>query len=560
MNRNLIFILALVLFAGSAFAVHTTTVLFPSDSNNLTGTVGIKFNITDGNFVAATYDVNVTIAVSTSAGAFTTYLVRDVNANAYCGAAANYADVNCTYTFDTTTVADGNYFVDINAITLLTTIDSNSMTNDWNSTIDSSNSSFSIDNSGPTISSPSPSGFVDPSVTMSVITNESATCRYDSLDVAYASMGAGTTSGLGTSHSWNLTFTAAEGLKTFYIRCINTPGVTSTGTTISFTVRSAGGSGGSFCGDNICDSSESAATCAADCPAVCGDGTCTGTESKNTCPADCGVGVICGDNTCGQGENFNICPSDCEAPIGQKVRETVLSREMKGKPTPDDIARILEAAGASENAVEKARAALSETNVQRNIEVVKETENGKTTFTTIIELVVQNNSWKDLENVTVIEEIPKQVLENANNVKSAVEFTILNSDPIIAFEFGSMNAGDTSSVKYSIDKQVSESDIELFAPAFVSGFAEIQNSLTCSELNCDDYNPCTVDSCENSRCFNVPKQNGESCGTGMVCRSGECVESSSVTVVEPPQDNTLLIIIGGIIIVAVLAYFFYSKK
>ena len=43
------------------------------------------------------------------------------------------------------------------------------------------------------------------------------------------------------------------------------------------------------CGDNICQSSESAATCPADCkPAeTCGDGTCSASETASSCPADC---------------------------------------------------------------------------------------------------------------------------------------------------------------------------------------------------------------------------------------------------------------------------------
>ncbi|MCB9553584.1 MAG: chitobiase/beta-hexosaminidase C-terminal domain-containing protein [Myxococcales bacterium] len=49
------------------------------------------------------------------------------------------------------------------------------------------------------------------------------------------------------------------------------------------------------CGDDVCASDESCATCPADCGACCGDGTCAPDESCATCPADCGCpeGELC---------------------------------------------------------------------------------------------------------------------------------------------------------------------------------------------------------------------------------------------------------------------------
>ena len=47
------------------------------------------------------------------------------------------------------------------------------------------------------------------------------------------------------------------------------------------------------CGDGVCNGTESAASCPADCgppPPACGDGACNGTESAASCPADCASG------------------------------------------------------------------------------------------------------------------------------------------------------------------------------------------------------------------------------------------------------------------------------
>jgi hypothetical protein len=49
-----------------------------------------------------------------------------------------------------------------------------------------------------------------------------------------------------------------------------------------------------FCGDLICNGSETSLSCPGDCgppPPVCGDGTCNGSETKVSCPADCGPAV-----------------------------------------------------------------------------------------------------------------------------------------------------------------------------------------------------------------------------------------------------------------------------
>ena len=44
------------------------------------------------------------------------------------------------------------------------------------------------------------------------------------------------------------------------------------------------------CGDNVCNGSETFATCPQDCePIVCGDSTCNGSETCSSCPTDCGV-------------------------------------------------------------------------------------------------------------------------------------------------------------------------------------------------------------------------------------------------------------------------------
>ncbi|OIO51398.1 hypothetical protein COY93_02960 [Candidatus Uhrbacteria bacterium CG_4_10_14_0_8_um_filter_58_22] len=81
------------------------------------------------------------------------------------------------------------------------------------------------------------------------------------------------------------------------------------------------------CGDGVCNSDETCATCVEDCGCMgdhevctdgecvvepwCGDGDCTDGETCDTCVADCGVCPFCGDGTCNGDEDCDDCPMDC---------------------------------------------------------------------------------------------------------------------------------------------------------------------------------------------------------------------------------------------------------
>lgn len=68
------------------------------------------------------------------------------------------------------------------------------------------------------------------------------------------------------------------------------------------------------CGDGVCDSSEGACDCAADCGSTCGDGCCSGEENACGCPEDCTPS--CGDGCCGTGEDSCGCAEDCTSSCG----------------------------------------------------------------------------------------------------------------------------------------------------------------------------------------------------------------------------------------------------
>jgi len=76
-----------------------------------------------------------------------------------------------------------------------------------------------------------------------------------------------------------------------------------------------------WCGDGACIGLEDSYNCSFDCGAPpsgwCGDGSCdSANEDSNSCSSDCGGGSVytsetCGNGFCGSGETETSCPSDC---------------------------------------------------------------------------------------------------------------------------------------------------------------------------------------------------------------------------------------------------------
>jgi len=403
-----------------SIAAQTIAVVQPNDANYLSGTVGISWTYVDGNFVAGTHDVNIDIFYSATAGAYTTALVTDANADAYCGAEANYAvSKTCTYTFDTTAIADGNYFIDLNITTFNTATPA-----DQNNLADSSDANFQVDNTAPTtitISGPLKQQIFPAGKDKIAFTYSSAAD-----DILVYWVWVDSEAVINNSTNTTYTFTLGAGAHTVNVIAMDDTDNNSATASTTFTIATlAPGTGGTTCGDNSCDAGETAATCPVDCGAVCGDNACTNTENVDNCPADCGPSQVCGNNVCDSGETYSNCPADCEAPSIEPPVEPPIEPPIEPPVEP----------------------------------------------------------------------------------------------PI-----------------------------------------EPPNPVTCNQLNCDDGNICTNDSCENARCLNIPKPDGESCGTGLVCKTGQCVKQELVEIPGETGDNTILI--AGIIVVVIVAgaYFFYFRK
>ncbi|MBU2100378.1 hypothetical protein KKB11_04050 [Candidatus Micrarchaeota archaeon] len=147
--KKFLIALILVLLFGIVNAVAPTVLVNqPNGSQYIKSSYTIDFNVTDtdANSIADS-NLMAFIYYSATQGAYTT-LITDLNLmNTSNCDDQNFASMNnCTYSWNTTGVSDGNYFVDINVV------DRTAGGTFRDSGDDSSNTSFMIDNTAPTTS------------------------------------------------------------------------------------------------------------------------------------------------------------------------------------------------------------------------------------------------------------------------------------------------------------------------------------------------------------------------------------------------------------------------
>lgn len=543
----------------------------PGDSNYFKGdqSIVIRWDVqartVDG--VTGPFDANIDLNWSSTAGSFTRRIVKDLNLKSACAGDGNLmARRACTYTWiipsDFNSQADGNYFVDFNAkIYQLRTNDINTV-RDFNATM--SSRSFVLDNTAPTVSITSDSVSTSAEyilrwnatdATAAIDFNYYTTAVVVDSNTQYLQLSRGTITQV-------ITISSGEKMpvaKTFCVKAQDRADNNSAVACIDVTFKSPTGGlprGGQRCGDKLCKGTETAATCPADCVAVCGDNACTHTESSETCPRDCAP--TCGNKICDAEETELTCPIDC-LPSGQEIRNVVLSATITEKPTPADIKAVLSSAGYSLAAIEKATEASAKVSAERSVVVEEVFVSGTTTFETKVAINVSNSSGKPLQNIKIVESIPKSIAQDATVISSDYGFRVLVSDPVLEFTVPLLSAGETAKVEYTVDAEASEDSLkEWFAP-FASSFEQASAERACSsDADCADDNACTNDRCVDGVCAFASLPNGTSCGVGKVCSNAVCVDESLAEGIKVAGFDAVTVIVV-LVVVLVAAYYAYSR-
>lgn len=170
--------------------------------------------------------------------------------------------------------------------------------------------------------------------------------------------------------------------------------------------------------------------------------------------------------------------------------------------------------------------------------------NGVNGYQSTFVLSVKNVSGKRLDDVSLIEAIPKEIAVSAALVQSDSQFAVLEQDPVIKFSLGSIGEEETKSVGYSF--VFGKEKRETVAQAFEAMDAPVAlipvDENDCTGITCRDFNPCTTDYCSGRECFYENTADGISCGDGKVCVQGQCQKFKS------PE----LLIYAGIVIIAIV--------
>ncbi|MFH1188717.1 MAG: PGF-pre-PGF domain-containing protein [bacterium] len=145
------------------------------------------------------------------------------------------------------------------------------------------------------------------STTLSVTTNEAATCKYSTSDQIYDNMPNIFSTTGSTSHSTTISGLQNSQTYNYYIRCNDTSGnKNSASSTISFSVNAPS----IFCGDNICNGAETSTSCLADCPLPACDLTSATWSKTNAVEGESVYLNVLGTNCNGKTISFEIKEKD----------------------------------------------------------------------------------------------------------------------------------------------------------------------------------------------------------------------------------------------------------
>jgi len=123
-----------------------------------------------------------------------------------------------------------------------------------------------------------------------------------------------------------------------------------------------------------------------------------------------------------------------------------------------------------------------------------------------------------------------------------------------------MYRGETAEIGYTIKERVKEEALSGWFTPFASKAEVFETKPACvTDADCNDGNVCTADRCTGGTCSYASLPNNTSCGVGLVCLNGACVDEKLAEL--PPRAAGLdpLSIMLVLIIVLVVAYYIYSK-
>ncbi len=184
---------------------------------------------------------------------------------------------------------------------------------------------------------------------------------------------------------------------------------------------------------------------------ICLSGNC----SNNVCSVVSTGGTTGGDPS---GSTTGTTGDDTTGDDDETTTETYSSTTTT--PSSTDLEEMLVGSNLSEEELEEYLQAADDGHleVERTLVVQKTTSSGQDTYTSTFNITIRNTSNNLLEEIKIVETIPKEIAESASEISSVYEFRILIDDPVIEFIIPSLSPGESIDVPYYIDKQVTEEE------------------------------------------------------------------------------------------------------
>jgi len=241
---------------------------------------------------------------------------------------------------------------------------------------------------------------------------------------------------------------------------------------------------------------------------------------------------------------------------GPEVVETIYEGSLTDYIEPADLVALLIEAGYSSEQAEEAKAIMGKVLITQTLKIEKTTGGGPTTYKSTITITVKNPSNMDYKDLKVVVEIPKEIAADVSEITSAQSFATLKADPIIAFTLDILS-GESQTITWSVAKEITTYQRSLIKAPVTASLVEQK---TCKGVDCDDSNSCTSDSCVAGNCTHENVAEGTVCGTGMVCKAGQCAAATTGGVTIPPGAvdwGFWIIVIVIILIIAGAAYYYF---
>ncbi|PIU21520.1 MAG: hypothetical protein COT15_01915 [Candidatus Diapherotrites archaeon CG08_land_8_20_14_0_20_34_12] len=248
---------------------------------------------------------------------------------------------------------------------------------------------------------------------------------------------------------------------------------------------------------------------------------------------------------------------------------TVLEESISGTLTLEDIAQILGDVDLDYDA-EQILALNKDLEFTREISVDKIDKNGKIEYLSTISLVITNASGKFLQNIKIIENIPKEVIGSASLINSDYEFDVLKEDPVIQFTLDELPSDYSEIITYTTNNELKKENLASWTSSpFILEFQEqsLCAGVSCKNLSCKENLGCNE---LTGKCDYDNLTDGISCGENKLCKAGKCVakeEAGQVTGATTAEegtktqpDYTLVYGIIGLAIILGIAYYFTRKK